>query len=285
MEITHAVQIFGALAQDARLAVLRLLISAGPTGLPAGVIAEKLGIPSSTASFHLSALERAGLTHSTRQSRQIIHAIRIAALRDLIVFLTETCCSGRPELCGDIANLGPPGDNLPMTPAFNVLFLCTRNSGRSILAEAILRKLGGDKFNVYSAGSHPAGNPIPELVEKLRALGHDVSKLRSKSWNEFTGPDAPPMDFVIALCDTLHGQICPDFGHKAITGAWPLPDPAKFSGSPAERATLLNELYASLHRRLSIFASLPFASLDRMAVRARLDDLGPAHRIAQGIPA
>ena len=162
-----------------------------------------------------------------------------------------------------------------MTPAFNVLFLCTRNSGRSIMAEAILKTLGGDRFNVYSAGSDPAeGGPMQEVLEKLHALGHDVSDLRSKSWNEFTGPRAPHMDFVIALCDTLEGQTCPDFGDKAVTGAWPLPDPAKFTGTGAERSTMLNELYASLHRRLGIFVSLPFASLDRMAARARLDDIG-----------
>jgi ArsR family transcriptional regulator, arsenate/arsenite/antimonite-responsive transcriptional repressor / arsenate reductase (thioredoxin) len=276
MEITDAVQILGALAQDARLAVLRLLVSAGPSGLPAGVIAERLGLPSSTASFHLSALERAGLTQSTRQSRQIIHAVRIAALRDLIVFLTETCCSGRPEICGDIARLLPdiPEESGYMTPAFNVLFLCTKNSGRSIMAEAILDKIGGGKFNVYSAGSDPADEPVPDIIEKLRILGHDVSRLRSKSWHEFTGPEAPQMDFVIALCDTLEGQSCPDFGDKAVTGAWPLPDPAKFTGTGAERSTMLNELYASLHRRLGIFTSLPFASLDRMAARARLDDIG-----------
>lgn len=166
-----------------------------------------------------------------------------------------------------------------MTPAFNVLFLCTRNSGRSIMAEAILRKLGGDRFNVYSAGSEPASEPMPEVTGKLRALGHDVSTLRSKSWNEFTGDDAPRMDFVIALCDTLDGQACPDFGDKAVTGAWPLPDPAKFHGNPAECSTMLNELYASLARRIGIFTSLPFASLDRMAVRARLDQIGsgPVH--------
>jgi len=115
---------------------------------------------------------------------------------------------------------------------------------------------------------------MPEVLEKLSALGHDVSTLRSKSWHEFIGPQAPRMDFVIALCDTLDGQLCPDFGDKAITGAWPLPDPAKFSGSTAEQSTVLNELYASLHRRLSIFVSLPFASLDRMAARARLDEIG-----------
>lgn len=276
MEASEVAHIFAALAQETRLAVLRLLVSAGPNGIPAGEIADRLGVPPSTASFHLTALERAGLTQSTRQSRHILHAVRISALRELIAFLTETCCSGHPELCGDIGRLMP--DNLqehaPMTPAFNVLFLCTRNSGRSIMAEAILEKLGGDRFNVYSAGSDPSGQPMPEVLEKLKALGHEVEALRSKSWSEFTGPDAPHMDFVIALCDTLEGQNCPDFGHKAVTGAWPLPDPAKFSGNPAERSTLLNELYASLHRRLSVFMSLPFASLDRMAIRARLDDIG-----------
>jgi protein-tyrosine-phosphatase/DNA-binding transcriptional ArsR family regulator len=276
METTDAAQIFGALSQDTRLAVLRLLIATGPNGLPAGQIADQLGLPTSTASFHLSALEKAGLTQSTRQSRQIIHAVRLIVLRQLIGFLTETCCSGRPELCGDIARLLPdiPEESGYMTPAFNVLFLCTRNSGRSIMAEAILEKIGGAKFNVYSAGSDPADEPIPEVIEKLRTLGHDVSGLRSKSWHEFTGPEAPQMDFVIALCDTLEGQSCPDFGDKAVTGAWPLPDPAKFTGTGAERSTMLNELYASLHRRLGIFTSLPFASLDRMAARARLDHIG-----------
>ena len=161
-----------------------------------------------------------------------------------------------------------------MTPAFNVLFLCTRNSGRSIMAEAILEKMSGGRFNVYSAGSNPADEPMPEVMDKLRALGHDVAALRSKSWHEFTGPEAPQMDFVIALCDTLESQSCPDFGDKVVTGAWPLPDPAKFTGTAPERSTMLNELYASLTRRLGTFTSLPFASLDRMAVRARLDEIG-----------
>lgn len=276
MEILAATQIFGALSQETRLSVLRLLVEAGPNGLPAGEIADQLSVPPSTASFHLAALERVGLTHSTRQSRQIWHAVRYATLRELIVFLTETCCGGRPELCGDIAALlpHPPEERLPMTPAFNVLFLCTKNSGRSIIAEAILQKIGGGHFNAYSAGSAPADAPIPEVLEKLAALGHDISKLRSKSWNEFIGPSAPQMDFVIALCDTLNGQVCPDFGARAVTGAWPLPDPAKFSGNAAERSTLLNELYASLTRRIGIFTNLPFAALDRIAVRARLDEIG-----------
>jgi len=151
-----------------------------------------------------------------------------------------------------------------MTPAFTVLFLCTKNSARSIMAEAILARIGAGRFNAYSAGSDPAAAPMPEVLAKLQALGHDV----------FTGPDAPRVDFVIALCDTLDNQICPDFGDKAVTGSWPMPDPAKFSGSAAERSTLLNELYASLRRRIEIFISLPFATLDRLALRARLDEIG-----------
>jgi arsenate reductase len=110
-------------------------------------------------------------------------------------------------------------------------------------------------------------------------MGHDVSGLRSKSWNEFTGPDAPRMDFVLTLCDTLHGQVCPDFGATTVTGAWPLPDPSKFSGSTAERATLLNEVYAGLRRRLEAFTSLPINALDRMALKARVDELADPHAV------
>ncbi len=167
-----------------------------------------------------------------------------------------------------------------MTPAFNVLFLFTHNASRSIMAEAILARIGSDRFHAWSAGSDPTPEPNPEVMAKLRALGHDTASLRSKSWEEFTGPSAPRMDFVITLCDTPDGQDCPDFSGIAVTAAWPLPDPTKFHGSPVERAALLNELYASLRRRIEIFAALPFASLDRLALKARLDELA-----TNGLPA
>ncbi|HET7882174.1 MAG TPA: metalloregulator ArsR/SmtB family transcription factor [Acetobacteraceae bacterium] len=275
MESSEAAAAFAALSQDARLSLLRLLIAEGPTGMPAGELASQLGLPASTTSFHLAALERAGLTQSTRQGRQIIHAVRIAGLRRLLGFLTETCCGGRPELCGDLARLLPPwpDEDQGMTPAFNVLFLCTRNSARSIMAEAILQKHAAARFRAYSAGAKPIARPNAEVMEKLRVLGHDTAQLRSKSWHEFTGPDAPRMDFVITLCDSPKGLVCPDFGTMAVTAAWPLPDPGKFTGSTIEWAALLNELYASLRRRIEIFVALPFASLDRMALKARLDEL------------
>lgn len=275
MESTQAAAVFAALSQETRIDLIRLLIAEGPNGLPAGDIVSRLGLPNSTVSFHLAALERAGLTQATRQGRQIIHAVRIAGMRSVLGFLTETCCGGRPDLCGDIARLLPPlpDEDPGMTPGFNVLFLCTHNSARSIMAEAILEKIGGERFHPYSAGSSPIAEPNREVMAKLETLGHNTSTLRSKSWHEFTGPNAPRMDFVITLCDIPHGQMCPDFGDLAVTAAWPLPDPAKFTGSDNERAALLNELYASLHRRLSIFMALPFAALDRMAIKARLDEI------------
>jgi len=276
MDEAIAARIMGALAQESRLAAVRLLLAAGPNGLGATEIAGHLRIAPSTTSFHLHALEEAGLVQSTRQGRRIFYAARFMAVRDLLAFLTETCCLNRPELCGDLLAMLPPvpEETPTMTPAFNVLFLCTRNSARSLMAETILAAVAPGRFRAYSAGSEPAARPMPEVVEKLRALGHEVSGLRSKSWDEFLRPEAPRMDFVIALCDVLDGQACPDFGTTVVTAAWPLPDPAKFRGDAAEKSALLNELYAGLHRRIAIFTSLPFASLDRLAVRKRLDELG-----------
>ena len=142
------------------------------------------------------------------------------------------------------------------------------------MAEAILDSVGKGRFNAYSAGSEPVPAPNKDVLSNLKTLGHDISSLRSKSWNEFAGPEAPQMDFVIALCDTTVGQHCPEFGGHVVTASWPLPDPAQFSGSSVERGVLLNQLYSMIRRRLEIFVNLPFSSLDRMALKSRLDELG-----------
>jgi len=283
MDVSKAQDAFAALAQPTRLKAFRKLVAAHPQGLPAGEIADVCEVPHNTMSTHLTVLNRAGLVTVERDGRVMNYRADVAGLRGLIRFLATDCCHGRPEMCGDLARLIPEEvedmKDDTMSPAFNVLFLCTQNSARSIIAESLLQKIGNGRFNAYSAGSKPASEPMPEVIDRLKVLGHDVSHLRSKSWNEFTGPNAPKMDFIIALCDTLDGQVCPDFGEKTVTAAWPLPDPAKFTGSATERTTLLNELYAMIRRRLEIFTSLPFASLDKLAVKARLDEIGDAQRV------
>ena len=285
METEDAAFAFAALGQSTRLDLLRILLDAGPSGVAAGEVAARLGVPSSTLSFHLRALDQAGLIAATRQGRSLIYAVQFARLRALLAFLAEACCGGEPERCGDLGRMLDTitrEKNTMAQPTFNVLFLCTQNSARSIMAEAILDKIGRPRFEGWSAGSAPRPDgPLPEVLTLLKTLGHDVSDLRSKSWNELSGPAAPQMDFVITLCDTLDGQVCPDFGATTITGAWPLPDPAKFSGSTAERATLLNEVYAGLRRRLEAFTSLPIASLDRLALKARIDELADPHAVVR----
>lgn len=284
MDDTEAQMAFAALAQPTRLQAFRKLVAAYPEALPAGEVADVCEVPHNTMSTHLTVLTRAGLIAVERDGRMMNYRANVSGFRGLIRFLATDCCNGRPEMCGDLARLIPEEvedmKEDTMSPAYNVLFLCTQNSARSIIAEALLQKIGKGRFNAYSAGSDPASEPMPEVIDRLKVLGHDVSHLRSKSWNEFTGPNAPKMDFIIALCDTLDGQVCPDFGEKAVTAAWPLPDPAKFTGAPTERATLLNELYAMIRRRLEIFTSLPLASLDKMAVQMRLDEIGDTQRVA-----
>jgi arsenate reductase len=282
MESKEAAAGFAVLAQETRLKLVRLLASRGASGMAAGEIAAALKTAPSTLSFHLGALEQAGLVRSTRQGRHVIYAVRFAGLRELLSYLTETCCAGRPELCGDLARLLPDdiGEETTMEPAFNVLFICTRNSARSIMAEAILQKIGRGRFNAYSAGSEPAAEPMPEVLERLATMGHDVSRLHAKSWSEFMRPEAPRMDFVLTLCDPGEGEACPDLGDKPLTATWPFPDPAKFSGTPVERTALLNQLYGMIRRRLEAFTSLPFGTLERIALKARLDELGDSSKFA-----
>ncbi len=284
MNDAAAIDGLASLAQPTRLAAIRYLLAAHPAAVPAGEIARVCDAPHNTMSTHLGVLANAGLVHAERAGRMVNYRADLAQFRRVLTFLASDCCGGRADLCGDIARLIPKNDPSVggsfMAPAFNVLFLCTRNSARSIMAESILARLGQGRFNAYSAGSDPAREPMPQVLDRLRALGHDVARLRCKSWNEFTGPAAPRMDFVIALCDTPKGQVCPDLGDKYVNAAWPLPDPAAFKGSPTERVTLLNELYAMVRRRIELFVSLPLVELNKIALKKRLDEIGDTVRTA-----
>ena len=157
---------------------------------------------------------------------------------------------------------------------FNVLFLCTGNSARSLLAEAILNREGMGKFRAFSAGSHPKGEPHPYTIDLLKRLNHDVSAARSKSWDEFARPDAPKLDFVFSVCDQAAAEECPYWPGQPMTAHWGMPDPAAVEGNEAERRLAFSEAYRMLRNRLSIFVSLPMGSLDKLALQDKLDSIG-----------
>ncbi len=157
---------------------------------------------------------------------------------------------------------------------YNVLFLCTANSARSIIAEAILNKIGTGKFRAFSAGSHPKGQINPHAVQLLQSLGHDISDFRSKSWSEFAEPGAPLLDFVFTVCDNAAGEACPIWPGQPMTAHWGVPDPALATGSPAEIALAFKDTYRMLNQRIGIFAALPLRSLDRQSLQKRLRDIG-----------
>ena len=162
---------------------------------------------------------------------------------------------------------------------FNVLFLCTGNSCRSILAEAIMNCLGRGRFRAFSAGSMPTGKVNPHALELLRRMHHDVGDLRSKSWEEFTraaNPDAPELDFVFTVCDNAAGEVCPIWPGQPMTAHWGMPDPALAEGSNAEIAVVFADTYRMLNNRINLFVNLPIASLDQLSLQKRLDEIGKA---------
>jgi protein-tyrosine-phosphatase len=158
----------------------------------------------------------------------------------------------------------------------NVLFLCTGNSARSILAEAILNRLGRGKFQAFSAGSHPKGQVNPAAIRLLAGMGYPTADLRSKPWDEFSGADAPPLDFVFTVCDDAAGEACPIWPGQPMTAHWGLPDPAAVTGSEAEVALAFAAAYRVLNNRIGLYASLPISSLNRLSLQNRLNEIGQA---------
>jgi protein-tyrosine-phosphatase len=157
---------------------------------------------------------------------------------------------------------------------YNVLFLCTGNSARSILAEAILNREGRGRFKAYSAGSHPTGKVNPYAVQLLKSLNYQTDSARSKSWNEFAEPGAPQMQFVFTVCDQAAAEACPIWPGQPMSAHWGVPDPAAATGTEAEVRLAFSEAYRMLERRISIFVSLPLASIDRLSLKKKLDEIG-----------
>ena len=157
---------------------------------------------------------------------------------------------------------------------YNVLFLCTHNSARSVIAECILNRLGQGKFKAYSAGSRPSGQIHPLALTLLKKLNYDTSGLRSKSWEEFTRPDAPQLDFVFTVCDDAANEVCPVWPGQPMTSHWGVPDPSRATGTEAERGLAFADAHRMLYQRIGIFVSLPLPSLDTLYLQKRLDDIG-----------
>jgi arsenate reductase len=157
---------------------------------------------------------------------------------------------------------------------YNVLFLCTHNSARSIIAESVMNRLGKGRFKAFSAGSQPRGQVHPFALDLLANLGHDVSGLRSKSWEEFSGPGASPLDFVFTVCDNAADEVCPVWPGQPMTAHWGVPDPSLAEGSETERRLAFADTIRMLSQRIGIFMSLPFRSLDKMSLQNRLREIG-----------
>ena len=159
---------------------------------------------------------------------------------------------------------------------YNVLFLCTGNSARSIMAEGAINRWGQGRFRGFSAGSHPKGSVHPMALRLLERLDYRTDALRSKSWDEFTRPDSPALDFVFTVCDRAAGEVCPIWPGQPMTAHWGVEDPAAFAGSEDKKRRLFRDIYFQLERRIQIFTNLPIASLDRLSLQKRLDEIGRA---------
>lgn len=262
------------LGHPQRLALFRLLMRRYPDSLSAGEIAGTLGLKPSTLSAYLAALQGVGLITQTRAGTSLLYAIDMAGVRQTFDYLMRDCCRGRPDLCTTFPDLLTEG-SVPMPDRkYNVLFICTGNSARSIFAETLLRDMAGDRFTAFSAGTRPSSELNPFALRLLEEKGHDVSPLRAKNVNEFTGPEAPHLDFVFTVCNQAANEECPAWEGQPISGHWGMEDPVKAEGTDAQKALAFQQAYGALKHRIGAFTALPLATLDRIALQSAVDEIG-----------
>jgi ArsR family transcriptional regulator, arsenate/arsenite/antimonite-responsive transcriptional repressor / arsenate reductase (thioredoxin) len=271
MEHVTAAHAFATLGHPDRLAVFRLVLRFAPQGVRPTEIAEALHLKQNTLSHHLADLATAGLVQIDRRGRSLFYSVDLDRTEALIGYLALDVGRARPDL---LFPLLPPKDSAMRDTDFDVLFICSGNSARSIFAEALLRDLGQGRFQAFSAGAHPNTELNPFAMEVLRRNGHDTRGLRAKHLSEFQTPDSPVMDFVFTVCDTAAAEECPPWPGQPITGHWGMPDPVKATGTDAERALVFAQTYAALRRRIMAFVALPFESLSQLSLQSRVDAIG-----------
>ena len=272
MEQNRAAHAFATLGHPGRLAVFRLLMRFAPQGVRPTEIAGALDMKPNTLSHHLADLTASGLVGVTRQGRSLFYSVDLETAEALIGYLALDVGRARPDLLAPL--ISPRNEATMHNPDFDVLFICSGNSARSIFAEALLRDLGQDRFRAHSAGTRPNTELNPFALEVLRRNGHDTASLRSKHISEFQQPGSPVMDFVFTVCDTAAAEECPPWPGQPITGHWGLPDPVKATGTDAEKALVFAQTYAALRRRILAFVALPFESLSRLSLQSHVDAIG-----------
>jgi len=270
------------LGHPQRLGIFRLLVRRFPDVVPAGEIAEALALKPSTLSGYLAALMQSGLITQSRIGTSLQYSVDMTELRQTFDYLLLDCCRGRPDLCGAESFLIAKDTKSMTQTTYNVLFICTGNSARSIFAESLLRKLGGDRFRAYSAGTRPRSELNPFALDVLRQKGHDTAVLRAKNVDEFHSPEAPALDFVFTVCDQAANEDCPAWDGQPVSAHWGMPDPVKATGTDAEKSLAFQQAYGALQNRIRAFTALPLDQLDKISLQRAVDDIG---RTNTGAPA
>lgn len=271
MEIPLSDQL-SALAHPNRLDLFRLLMRRYPDAVPAGEIARALELKPNTASVYLATLKRAGLISQTRTGTSLQYAANLDNIRGLFGNLLSDCCQNRPDLC--LPSFPDQNPDYSQKKPCNVLFVCTGNSARSLMAEAILRHKGTDQFDAFSAGLNPAPTPNPMILSLLKQQNYDISGLTTKSLDVFQTPGFPKMDIVITLCDHAANEECPALPGAHLNTHWGLPDPAQVSGDDTKKMHVINGVYQVLLTRITDLSTLRPASLSRISLQHHLDRIG-----------
>ncbi|NNK79441.1 MAG: helix-turn-helix domain-containing protein [Litoreibacter sp.] len=262
------------LGHPQRLAIFRLLMRRYPDKVPAGELATALGLKPSTLSAYLAALMQAGLVTKERAGTSLLYSVEMVEVRRTFDYLLLDCCRGRPDLCSATSGPVQATGFSPRDGKYNVLFICTGNSARSIFAESILRSEAGDRFEAFSAGTKPYSELNPFALEVLEQKGHDISALRAKNVAEFQGLNAPPLDFVFTVCDQAANEDRAAWSGNPVSAHCGLPDPVRAEGSNTEKSRAFSQTYGALRNRIKAFTSLPISSLDRAALQKAVDDIG-----------
>lgn len=284
METKTALHALGALSHESRLAAYRQLMQAGPEGLSVGELRERLDLPPATLTAHLNVLRAAALVQDQREGRVIRVRANYLQMNALMAYLSENCCAGGagcdpapvciPRASGP-SPLSPQSGRHAMTDrTYNALFLCTGNSARSQMAEALTNFLSKGRIRAYSAGSHPTGEVHPLALRVLQDIDIPTDGLRSKSWQEFAAPDAPQMDLIITVCDRAAGEQCPVWPGHPVTAHWNVSDPADALGEPEQVRKAFAIARQTLQQRISLMLALRMEALDRLATETTLRQIG-----------